>query len=309
MIRKRTQVRPNLGASSKAPDNQSQNSSNQLPSAVITAPPAEPTVPIQVSTLTPVPATTATAPTQEETQELPSQEPQVVPEVTITPRPDDNVQVLIQALNTPDAEPVQPLALKITSNKNVRMKDLLFYNPPMTAEQRTYKKERSALNKSKATKEKTIEQEIETQEESDHEQSIAPKVKIGLDGMMVLDESSTVINRKNTIRDQEAIVEDNDDLSSTNYSSFRRRPTSTGQTKWSDNDNRKFYRALSIVGPDFTLMEKLFFSGSRTRKELHKKFKREEKYNKLKVDLALTSKISVHSDDIPEIQNLIEEGV
>lgn len=39
----------------------------------------------------------------------------------------------------------------------------------------------------------------------------------------------------------------------------------------------KFYKALSLVGADFSLMEQIF--PNRTRRELKQKFKREEKFN------------------------------
>lgn len=43
------------------------------------------------------------------------------------------------------------------------------------------------------------------------------------------------------------------------------------------SDTANFYRALSLVGADFSLMEQIF--PNRSRRELKQKFKREEKFN------------------------------
>lgn len=122
----------------------------------------------------------------------------------------------------------------------------------------------------------------------------------------MLDESSTIIHRKNAIKDQAAIVEDNEDIiSRTNYDSFRRRPSKTSQSKWSLEDTKKFYHALTILGTDFSMMESLLFAGSRSRTELHKKFKREERVNKMKIDIALSNRISLNSAELDNLREAV----
>lgn len=184
-----------------------------------------------------------------------------------------------------------------SANKHVKLKDLLYLNPPMTKDQRKHKK-RVREEKSSALKRDESKPEGETISD-ESEPSLVPKVKMGPEGRLILDESSVIINRKNPIKEQEAIVEDNEDvISRTNYDSFRRRPSSTSQAKWSIDDTNKFYHALTILGTDFSMMESLLFSGQRSRTELHKKFKREERVNKLKIDIALSNRISLDSEEL-----------
>ncbi len=54
-------------------------------------------------------------------------------------------------------------------------------------------------------------------------------------------------------------------------------------------ETARFYRALSMLGTDFSLMEKLF--PNRPRIELKRKFKSEEKNNPLLVDKIISSQI------------------
>ena len=60
------------------------------------------------------------------------------------------------------------------------------------------------------------------------------------------------------------------------------------------SDTANFYRALSLVGADFSLMEQIF--PNRTRRELKQKFKREEKYN-----IDLINKVLYESQTFDEL--------
>ena len=51
------------------------------------------------------------------------------------------------------------------------------------------------------------------------------------------------------------------------------------------SDTQKFFKALSAVGTDFGTINAMF--PSRTRAEIKRKFKREERINRKKVDQAL----------------------
>lgn len=241
------------------------------------------------------------------------------------------VQAAINQLTGPKIEPIKSLSLRNSANKDMKLKDLLFFNPPMTKDQKRHKKSVLQAKKSELRKSNDVDapqsqqsthetattnassQETQLTDIDQHSQSssqedehnLVPKVKIGPEGKLILDESSTIINRRNAIKDQEAIIEDNDDVvSKTNYDSFRRRPSNTSQTKWSSEDTRKFYHALAILGTDFSLMESLLFAGSRSRAELHKKFKREERVNKIKIDIALTNRISLNSEELDDLREI-----
>ena len=50
-------------------------------------------------------------------------------------------------------------------------------------------------------------------------------------------------------------------------------------------ETAKFYKALSMIGTDFSMIQRLF--SYRTRDELKRKFKREEKLNQALIDKIL----------------------
>lgn len=227
---------------------------------------------------------------------------------------DKRVQEAITQLTGQKFEPIKSLSLRSSANKNVKIKDLLFFNPPMTKDQKKHKKSISQARKNEQRK--VHDQELaraSLDEKTSHDelcgqQNLMPKVKMGPDGKLVLDERSTVISRSNAIKDQEAIVEDNEEIiSKTNYESYRRKPSSTSQAKWSLEDTKKFYHALRILGTDFSLMESLLFAGFRSRTELHKKFKREERLNKSKIDIALSNRIALNSDELDDLKELLHK--
>ncbi len=75
-------------------------------------------------------------------------------------------------------------------------------------------------------------------------------------------------------------------------SSFRRNSHSD---KWSEKETELFYNALSLFGCNFTYLEIIL--KPRTRDQIKKKFSREEKYNKEKIEMTLlNSKYKVNSD-------------
>ena len=56
-------------------------------------------------------------------------------------------------------------------------------------------------------------------------------------------------------------------------------------TKWDQKETKKFFKALELIGLDFTLMEQFFTQ--RTRKQLLRKFHKEKKKNSEEVERAL----------------------
>merc|ERR1712223_1659270 len=57
---------------------------------------------------------------------------------------------------------------------------------------------------------------------------------------------------------------------------------------WSEKEKLRFYKALSVVGSDFSMMESIF--KKRTRQELKLKFKKEERLNGKMVDKCLRAR-------------------
>lgn len=97
-----------------------------------------------------------------------------------------------------------------------------------------------------------------------------PQVEI-IDGRIVIKESSLTLplEKTNDIDEFEEVEEDI--FPTAKYSSFRQ---STHGPVWGIDETRRFYEALSQCGTDFSLMQ-VFFP-RRTRKQLKRKFYREE---------------------------------
>merc|ERR1719290_952224 len=123
----------------------------------------------------------------------------------------------------------------------------------------------------------------------DDEAMPAPRVKVGPNGEIILDEASTVVETKaakeakKNIELSPIVVEKTN--RATNYGTWSKKRK---HSDWSDRETLKFYRALSMVGTDFSMMASLF--GKKTRQELKLKFKKEEKINGPLIDRCLTSR-------------------
>ncbi|KAJ8299305.1 hypothetical protein KUTeg_023365 [Tegillarca granosa] len=90
----------------------------------------------------------------------------------------------------------------------------------------------------------------------------APQVKIGPNGEIILNEASLVIeNKAPTIEEDSSIIDETDSF--VTYGSFREKRT---RAFWSEKETEKFFKALSYIGTDFSLMKKVF--PQRTRVEL-----------------------------------------
>ena len=123
--------------------------------------------------------------------------------------------------------------------------------------------------------------------DNDEEESLpVPQVKVGINGEIILDESSTVLETTAAKRAKEdlsqipLVVENCNKF--TNYGTWSKKRR---YSDWSEKETFRFYRALSIVGSDFSMMESMF--KKRTRQELKLKFKKEEKINGPLVDKCL----------------------
>ncbi|XP_068234663.1 calponin homology domain-containing protein DDB_G0272472 isoform X2 [Palaemon carinicauda] len=138
--------------------------------------------------------------------------------------------------------------------------------------------------------EKCEEEESEKKDDKSDEESVrdvfAPQVKIGPNGQIILDEQSIKIqttaakNRDEILSKAEVVEESNDTAHYGKWNKKRRR-----SCEWTMKETARFYKALSTVGTDFSLMETLF--NWRSRAELKTKFKKEERTNRELVDRAL----------------------
>ncbi|CAH8454726.1 unnamed protein product [Schistosoma turkestanicum] len=117
---------------------------------------------------------------------------------------------------------------------------------------------------------------------------LAPQLRIDANGNIVLDETSLLVGKRENF-DAKTLRHINEETGvlSVNYRSFRPPRDGHGR-KWTERETTRFYRALSTIGTDFYVMEKMF--PRRKRSELVSKFKREEKRNPYLVNQALRNR-------------------
>ncbi|KAL5479582.1 hypothetical protein EMCRGX_G023124 [Ephydatia muelleri] len=174
--------------------------------------------------------------------------------------------------------PKKPKVREAPNRATMTMQELIYYNPtanPMsgTVEEKQQEDEVVAPleEPSGVDKDKSHSSKEEDQGDEDDQGRLVPKLKIGADGSIIIDEASMFVesSRKATVFDRELIREYSGNATS---SSFRK---TYKITKWTKEETNLFFRALSQVGTDFTIMTLLL--PKRTRKELKNKFKKEEK--------------------------------
>lgn len=125
----------------------------------------------------------------------------------------------------------------------------------------------------------------EKEKENDADNSMpVPQIKIGPSGEIILDEQSLIVENAEVAKIKEQIwnsqvVDGNFD---TGYGIYKRVARSHS---WSQKETLRFYKALNLIGTDFTVMTQLF--PKRNRRELKVKFKKEEKINRHLIDKAI----------------------
>ena len=72
--------------------------------------------------------------------------------------------------------------------------------------------------------------------------------------------------------------------------------------RWTRDEEEKFYKALSVCGCDFSLMEMIF--KGRDRKNLKDKYLREVRYNKMKVERALRKHKEINKEKLKELMEM-----
>ncbi|KAI8499329.1 Transcription factor TFIIIB component B [Branchiostoma belcheri] len=193
---------------------------------------------------------------------------------------------------------------KPPDKNRMTMADLIYYNPKTNMMKSTEEKAKKLKEKKKqkqdvdAMSERGQEEEMEeelleeagsqdkppAEEEAEGDDSLlVPQVRVAEDGTIVLNEQSLTVSTpaKKAGSDNDIVREDE---SNTTYSSFRKKVPQT--QAWNMKETIKFYKALSTVGTDFTLMAAML--PKRTRAQLKAKFKKEEKQNRNLVDRALS---------------------
>lgn len=118
--------------------------------------------------------------------------------------------------------------------------------------------------------------------------SMAPQLRINEDGTIVINEESLVIQRQEPEPVYESTVVESEHGDNLTYNSYRKFHHTK---KWTERETAKFYKALSMVGTDFTMIQKFF--SYRNRDEIKRKFKREEKINQALIDKILSKTVSI----------------
>lgn len=114
------------------------------------------------------------------------------------------------------------------------------------------------------------------------------------DGKIVLDDTATYGDFKNY--SSYDVSEDSHGIVTS--SSFKK---SRGKTHWTEEDNQLFYDALNVCGIEFTLISELF--PHKTRKQIKRKFLKEERLNKHRIDDVLSQTIDFDRDAYNELMS------
>ncbi|CAG9564084.1 unnamed protein product [Danaus chrysippus] len=166
---------------------------------------------------------------------------------------------------------------------SLTMYDLIFYNPtsnPIVPDD-------DEINAKEANEKEILENKKEETKQVDTPKENAapvPQIKLGPNGTIMIDEESLVIKQTESDRKVSSVVHEGSWSKSSGYKAKHLR-----SRDWSSAETVRFYRALAVIGTDFSLMAPLF--PDRTRRELKFKFKKEERMNGAQVDKALRSTI------------------
>lgn len=185
----------------------------------------------------------------------------------------------------------------VPSRGRMTMFDLIYYNPENGTEMTV--EEPESPKKAEASAEQAVDDVpvtpkadpvAEEDQMPDEDDSMpVPQVKVGINGEIILDDTSIMVETtaakkaKTDLTNSPVVVENASKF--TNYGTWSKKKR---YSDWTEKETFKFYRALSIVGSDFSMMESMF--KKRTRAELKLKFKKEERMNNGLVDKCLQQK-------------------
>ncbi|KAL0265886.1 UNVERIFIED_CONTAM: hypothetical protein PYX00_011603 [Menopon gallinae] len=115
------------------------------------------------------------------------------------------------------------------------------------------------------------------------------------DGRIVLDETSLYTDTRSP-----SVCEVSDDSNTIVTSATFKK--ARGKTHWTEDDNKLFYEALVICGLEFTLISELF--PHKTRKQIKRKFLKEERTNRAKIDAILGRATTFDSDAYQKLKDV-----
>ncbi|XP_074641853.1 uncharacterized protein LOC141899443 [Tubulanus polymorphus] len=199
------------------------------------------------------------------------------------------------------------------------MRDLIHWNPSSNPMKYTLKNKKAKTSKEsddttiessspRATEddrssvagndESTHSKEQQELEEEEQTAAPAPQLTVGPDGSIILNEASLFVPAENdgpkSPINETNTVEEDENYFTTSLSYRNYIPTKT----WTERETKRFYKAISTLGTDFSLIQKMF--PKRTRTQLKNKFKREERINKSLIDMAIAERRNFDSSIFDE---------
>ncbi|CAG9764498.1 unnamed protein product [Ceutorhynchus assimilis] len=190
----------------------------------------------------------------------------------------------------------------------LRMIDLIYYNPetnPMSQQKSNESKsETNEKETEEVNDEEQVDDPIEQQKENDTDNMPVPQIKIGPSGEIILDEQSLIVENAEIAKRKEEILNSSvvDGDFDTGYGIYKRAQRTVN---WTKKETLRFYKALNLIGTDFTTMTELF--PRRTRRELKLKFKKEERTNRHLIDKAILEPCSYNYTDFKREMQTEEE--
>jgi len=186
------------------------------------------------------------------------------------------------------------------------MQDLIYYNPvtnPIIKEPKVEHKEEDDPDNDLLT----IDSD---QKPTVLNNCITPCIKVGIDGKIIIDQETLTLNETGLEEKREELAKSKVIEESAYHSrsySYKRKKEASKQ--WSKDETLKFYKCLMNFGTDFSMIQQYY--PNRTRAQIKRKYKTEEKKNLQLVNGALTNTTHFDSASIEDMleNDKIEEEV
>lgn len=156
---------------------------------------------------------------------------------------------------------------------------------------------------------------LQDQKPSISNNCITPCIKVGADGKIIIDQETLTLNETGLEEKREELAKakviEESAFHSRSYSYKRKKEPSK---QWTKDETLKFYKCLMNLGTDFSMIGQ-YFPG-RTRAQIKRKYKTEEKKNPQLINGALTNTTHYDSNLIenmfqetePEETNVVEKS-
>lgn len=202
------------------------------------------------------------------------------------------------------SETLKKIKTEVDWKETLTVNDLIFYNP--ASNPMTNPPDISVVNKNEKIVDIEKENDLSEDEETADNPEPVPQLKIGPDGKLIIDPKSLIIEEtglkksKKRLEQSEALLESKYTIKKIDnlYTKRKMRPL---MNEWGPEDTIMFYRALNTIGTDFSMMATLF--ENRTRADIKRKFKLEERKNPSLLSKALRN---FNNFDIDELKSELD---